>query len=400
MMFLQFFIWGSWYVSMTGWMGVKGVELSGLTAWAYSVGPIAAIVSPFFMGMIADRFFASQRVLAAMHCLGGIALLLVPQLATGSTASANDNFQHPLILLIFAHMLCYMPTLGLSSTVALHHLSDAQKQFPIVRVFGTVGWIAGNLAVTALPGGDSSVHQWHLAGGAGIALALFALTLPHTPPPQAGQPFSARRALGLDALGLLSRPSYAVFIIASLALCIPLSGYYAQARNFVSFVGFQNNATAVMSLGQASEVLFMLLMPLSFARMGYKWVLAAGMLAWVLRYGLFALGAEDKIQWMAVCGVLLHGICYDYFFVAGQLYADRVAPKELRAQAQGFFVLITQGLGMFIGARLFSELMSRHTAADSTIDWKIVWLIPAGIALAVLVGFATLFRDEAKPTQT
>lgn len=395
LMFLQFFVWGAWYVSMTGWM--KDAGLDGLTAWAYSVGPIAAIISPFFLGMVADRFFATQRVLGALHLFGGIALIAIPHAVRGFPASADDNFFHPLVLLILAHMLCYMPTLGLSSSLSFHHMANTEKQFPVVRVFGTIGWIAGNWAVSLLPEGDRSVEQWYVAGGAGVLLALFSLTLPDTPPPQKGQPFSLRQTLGLDALKLLTRPSYFIFILCSLLICIPLAGYYAQARNFAEFVGFKS-PTAVMSLGQASEIFFMLIMPLCFARLGIKWMLAAGMFAWGVRYGLFAGAAEDRVLWMTLVGIALHGICYDFFFVAGQIYVDRTAPHHIRAQAQGFLVLVTQGVGMFLGARAFGALTTRFAGAggDGPPDWAMIWAIPGAAAVVITLGFVATFRESSR----
>jgi nucleoside transporter len=400
MMFLEFFVWGAWYVSMTGWMKVE--KLDGLVAWAYSVGPIAAIVSPFFLGMIADRFFATQRVLGVMHLLGGAALLAVPYLALGSSVSAKDNFFHPFVLLLLAHMLCFMPTLGLTNSLSFAHITNSEKQFPLIRVFGTIGWIAGNLAVSyGLPEGDKSAGQWYLAGGAAVLLGLFSFTLPHTPPPSKGKAVSIGQILGLDAIGLLAKPSYLVFIICSFLICIPLSGYYAQARNFVEFTGFAK-PTTTMSFGQMSEILFMLVMPLCFARLGVKWMLAVGMLAWVARYGLFAAAADDKVMWMVLGGVILHGICYDFFFVTGFIYVDKAAPHAIRGQAQGFLVLVTQGLGMFVGARAFGRIVGEYTTGEgvaAVLNWKMIWAIPAGAALVVLLVFVAAFRDRGDNSQ-
>jgi nucleoside transporter len=327
-----------------------------------------------------------------MHILGGVCLLAIPSVVEGLDPAAPKVFTHPYVLLLLGHMLFYMPTLGLTNTLSFHNMTAPEKQFPIVRVFGTIGWIAGNIAVSKLEGGDKSPTQFLLAGGAAVLLGLYSLSLPHTPPPSAGKAVSTREILGLDSLALLAKPGYAVFILCSFLICIPLAGYYNQARNFVEFVGFAE-PTFTMSYGQMSEILFMVSMPLFFARLGVKWMLAVGMLAWVARYGLFAFGADDKVLWMALGGVLLHGICYDFFFVTGFLYVDRAAPKELRGQAQGFLVLVTQGLGLGVGAKVVEKLVERSTPEGAAMDWHSFWQALAIAALVVLVAFVALFRE-------
>lgn len=400
MMFLQFFVWGSWYVSMTGW--ISAVRLDALTADAYSVGPIAAIISPFFLGLVADRFFASQRVLAVMHLLGGLFLLGIPTVALTAGAGAPTGFLHPFILMLLGHTLCFMPTLGLTNTLAFHNITDQEKQFPLIRVFGTIGWIVGNIAVSWLPGGDKSPAQFYLAGGAALLLSAYSLTLPHTPPPMAGKQVSAGDILGLKALRLLSKPSYFVFILCSFLICIPLAGYYAQARNYVEATGavVNGSATFTMSFGQMSEIFFMLIMPLMFARLGVKNMLLAGMAAWVLRYGLFAAAAENKVFWMVLGGVVLHGICYDFFFVTGMIYVDKKAPPAIRNQAQGFLVLVTQGLGLGIGAKLFFAHVVRNSTVTSEgvteFDWYSIWFYPAVFAGVILVLFFVTFWDRVE----
>jgi nucleoside transporter len=405
MMFLQFFVWGAWYVSMTGWMNEVGI--GGLTFWAYTVGPIAAVISPFFLGIVADRLFPVQVVLGALHILGGVALVVVPEVVGGLAPGRAMSFSHPYVLLLLAHMLCYMPTLGLSNSLSFHNMDRPERQFPIVRVFGTVGWIVGNIVVsgslkpwgldvTWIEAGDKSPVQFYVAGGAAVLLGLYAFSLPHTPPPSRGKKVTVREVLGLDSLVLLKRADYMVFVICSFLICIPLAAYYSSARNFVAFAGF-GHPTLTMSYGQMSEILFMILMPLCFARLGVKWMLAAGMLAWVARYGLFAGAADQRIMSMVVLGVLLHGICYDFFFVAGSLYVDRIAPREIRSQAQGFLVLITQGLGLGVGAQLIGELnkaTTSTTAAGRVFDWQTFWLVPAAFAAVVLVAFVSLFKDK------
>ena len=429
MMFLQFFVWGAWYVTTGPYMEAHG--LSNVIFWAYTVGPIAAIISPFFLGMVADRFFASERVLGALHILGGIGLLLAPRMANhhweGAPTEGPFAFlrEGPFIGCLLLHMLCYMPTLGLTNTVAFHAMRNPETQFPLVRVWGTIGWIVAGLCVSwlgvdrgerVIEGlGSMALGQYHLGGAAAIVLGLYAFTLPHTPPPAKGKPFSARDALCLDALALLKRPSFAVFIVCSLLVCIPLAAYYSYAGTFVGNQGVAN-VGAVMSRGQMSEIFFMIIMPVCFAGLGVKWMLAVGMLAWAVRYGLFWWAAGNApadhgaaLAWIIgdshvalpiFLGILLHGICYDFFFVTGFIHTEREAPKELRASAQGFLVLITQGLGMLIGAQASGWLYGRSGAASGGQHWQQFWLAPCLFALGVLVVFVLAFHHRERPKPT
>ncbi len=356
MMFLQFFIWGAWYVTAYLFLDTIGFG-GGEIKWTYSVGPIAGIISPFFVGMIADRFFATERVLGIMHLVGGAVMFAAVQMMGGAEPSPDA-----VNLLFFGHMLCYFPTLSLTNTLALHNMKDAEKEFPLIRVFGTIGWIVAGLVVSA-QGWDNKIEMFQLAAGAAILMGLYSFTLPHTPPPSAGKKVSAREILGVDALVLLKRPSFAIFMASSFLVCIPLAFYYQMAGKFVDHAGLENPAFK-MSFGQMSEILFMVVMPLFFARLGVKWMLFVGMLAWVARYALFALGASDGVVWMVLGGVVLHGICYDFFFVTGQIYTDRVAPPAIRGQAQGMLVLFTLGLGMLIGAQVAGEVEEMYTPAE------------------------------------
>jgi nucleoside transporter len=409
MMFLQFFVWGAWYVSMTGFMGPAGI--SSLEGAAYTVGPLAAIIAPFFLGMVADRFFASERVLSFLHVLGGVLLIAAPMAARPFTlpqAPADASllytlfihdlpaFTQPFVWLLFGHMLCYMPTLGLTTSLAFQHLENQERDFPWVRVWGTIGWIVGNVAVSFLPDKDRSPGQFYLAGGAAILLGLYSLTLPHTPPPSKGKQTTFGQILGTDSFRLFRNPYYVVFIVCSFLICIPLAGYYQQARNFVQHAGLLilDSATFTMSFGQMSEIVFMLLMPLFFARLGVKWMLLVGMAAWVARYLLFAFAADEKILWMIFLGVLLHGICYDFFFVTGMIYVDKRASQDIRHQAQGFLVLVTQGLGLGLGAKLFFAHVQMNTTSDGVRDWYTIWLYPAAFAAGVMVVFFLLFWDR------
>lgn len=409
MMFLQFFVWGAWYVSMTGFINAQG--MGAVTGAAYTVGPLAAILAPFFSGMIADRFFPSQQVLGVLHILGGLFLMLAPAMASAYELAPPPEdaslfyklvlhdlpaYVHPFILMLFLHMLCYMPTLGLTASVSFQNLQNQEKEFPIVRVLGTIGWIVGNIAVSFLADKDQSASQFYMAGGAGILLGLYSFTLPHTPPPLKGQKATLGQVLGTDSLKLFKVPSYSIFMLSSFLICIPLAGYYAQARNFVeaSNALVNGSATFTMSFGQMSEIFFMLIMPLCFVRLGVKWMLIGGMGAWVARYGLFSMAADDNIVWMVLLGVILHGICYDFFFVTGMIYVDKRAPAAIRNQAQGVLVLVTQGLGLGIGAKLFFAHVLMNTSEAGVTDWKAVWFLPAMFAGAVLIFFALLFKED------
>ncbi len=345
MMFLQFFIWGSWYVTAPlylGKLGFGGEEFF----WTYSVGPIAGIISPFFLGMVADRFFASERVLGAMHLLGAAAMYGALTVMGGEEPSPSM-----INTLFFAHMLCYYPTLALTNTLALHNMTDAEKQFPLIRVFGTIGWIVAGFMLDQL-GWSSSRDMFYLTIGASVLLGLYSFTLPHTPPPSAGKEVSTRELLGVDAFVLFKNRSFLIFMVSSFLICIPLAFYYQLAARALQQTGAENVATT-MSFGQVSEIFFMLAMPLFFKRLGVKWMLVVGMAAWVIRYGLFAVASPqpDPIIWMMILGIVLHGICYDFFFVTGQIYTDKTAPPAIRGQAQGMLVLFTLGIGMFIGAQ-------------------------------------------------
>jgi len=354
MMFLEFFVWGAWYVTVGNYMGAHHMDRH--VFWAYTVGPLAAIASPFFLGMVADRFFATERVLAVMHLIGGGALLAAPMFAPATA----DGSPWPFVGLLLVHMLCYMPTLGLTNTLAFHNLTSRERQFPVIRVFGTIGWIVANIVVSRLLEADKTRTQFYVAGGAGLLLGVFSFLLPHTPAPARGRAVSVRDVLGLDALVLMKDRSFAVFLVSSFLICIPLAAYYNYAPIFADAAGFHNVAFS-MSFGQMMEVIFMLLMPVFFGWLGVKWMLLVGMFAWILRYGLFAAAGDSGAAWMVLGGILLHGICYDFFFVTGFIYVDRQAKARIRGQAQGLLVLVTQGLGMLIGAQLIGRLVNYCT---------------------------------------
>ena len=391
MMFLQFFIWGAWYTTIAVYMTNHGMET--LAAWPYTVNPIAAIAAPFFVGLVADRYFATQKALGTMHLLGGVILLATPQTAGNSTL---------FIVLLLLYNLCYMPTLGLSSSLAFHHIADQEKQFPKIRVWGTIGWIVAGLFISfglsPLLGGqaEATAAPLYVSAIASILLGLYCFTLPHTPPSAAGQPVSVRSVMGLDAMKQLGSRSFWVFIISAFLISIPLAAYYNYTQLFLVAAHVKNIA-ATQTLGQMSEMLFMLAMPLLFRRLGVKWMLVAGMGAWVVRYALFAAAAPNAVFWMIALGILLHGICYDFFFVTGQIYVDKKSTAAIRGQAQGFFVLVTYGLGMLVGAQAAGKVYNRFLAGGTGLSlpqWNQFWWLPAGFALLVMIFFAVMFNDR------
>lgn len=363
MMFIQFFIWGAWYVTGPNYLSTIGFKAEDFGTM-YSVGPIAGMIAPFFVGMIADRFFSAQKLLGVMHLLGA-ALMFA---ATLQMKSANPS-PFTINMLFFAHMLAYFPTLALTNTIAMKCMSNPEKEFPGIRVLGTIGWIVAGLAITWLKF-DTNIGMFNLVVGAGVALGLFSFALPHTPPSATG-PVRVRQIVGLDALVMLKNPSYLVFLVSATLICIPLAFYYQIASRVVEMTGLPIGQT--MTYGQMSEIFFMLVMPFFFARLGVKWMIAVGMLAWVARYALFSIGAPDEVRWMILVGILLHGICYDFFFVTGQIYTDEAAPRQVRAQAQGLLVLFTMGLGMAIGAKIAGKIEAQHTPPASV---AIVQVLP------------------------
>jgi nucleoside transporter len=397
MMFLQFFIWGAWYTTIAVYMTNHGMER--LTYWPYTVNPIAAIVAPFFLGLVADRYFSTERVLGVLHLLGGFVLLAVPRF-TGSPTT--------FILLLLFYNLCYMPTLGLANSLAFHHIQSQEQQFPLIRVFGTIGWIVAGLFIslvlgnimTAVP--ETTAWPLYTAGIASLLLGVYSFSLPHTPPPGKGQPVSLRSIAGLDAFAQLGDRPFYIFIAASLLLCIPLAAYYNFTQIFLGAAGVKRIA-ATQTLGQMSETVFMLLMPLMFLRLGVKKMLMVGMGAWVLRYALFAIAAPNAVFWLIVIGILLHGVCYDFFFVTGQIYVDKKSTPQIRGQAQGFLVLVTYGIGMLIGAQVAGRVFNSFlgTATSLTLEqWRSFWILPAAFAGAVLLFFAAFFKPQARTSET
>lgn len=392
MMFLQYFVWGSWFVTLGTYLGTTLKFPGERIGLAYGTASVAGMIAPFFVGMIADRFFATQRILALLHIVGGGLLYY---------ASLQSEFSIVYAVLL-GYFICYMPTLALSNSLSFHNMSDPGTQFPGIRVLGTIGWIAGGLIVGALKVEALNVPM-QIAAGASVALGLFCLALPHTPPGNVGKKVTLGDVIGLDALKLMREPSFAVFVIGSFLICIPLQFYYAFTNPFLNEIGVEN-AAGKMTMGQMSEIVFMLVMPIFFVRLGVKYMLLVGMACWAARYALFAFGAADKVTWMLYIGLLLHGICYDFFFVTGQIYVDKKATVDIRGAAQGFIAFVTLGLGGFIGTWLAGDIVGRYSttnaAGEVSHDWRTIWLIPAAGAAAVLLLFAFTFFDRSGDEST
>jgi nucleoside transporter len=386
MMFLQFFVWGTWYATLgtyLGKIGFDGTDVGGI----FSTINLGAIVAPLFVGIIADRFFQAQKILGILHLFGAIILYWL------SCVTNPSSFYWILLL----YSLCYMPTLAIANTVAFFQMSDPGKEFPSIRVLGTIGWIVAGLMIGNLALEDSHV-QLQLGAAASVVLGIYAFFLPSTPPKAKGEPASIGKMLGLDALQLMKDRSFAVLIIGSLLVSIPLSFYYIWANPFFNEEGMVN-AASKMTMGQGSEIVFMLLMPVFFARLGIKKMIMIGIFCWFARYILFAYGNNEDLVFMFYLGILIHGVCYDFFFVTGQIYVDSEAPEKVRSSAQGLITLVTYGVGMYIGAIIAGHVVESYQilGQDGAItghDWVHIWWIPALLALVVLILFAIFFKEK------
>lgn len=397
MMFINYFVWGCWFVTIFTYMVTQteegGLGFSGTqAAFAFGNYAFAAMVSPFFIGMVADRFFATEKVMAVLHFLGAIFMFGLTQVT-----DYNSFF-----ILLLAYNLCFMPTIALTNSLSFHHLDDPEKQFPGIRVLGTIAWIVigfiiGGLGTTVLP--------LQIAVAISILMGIYSLTLPHTPPKGKSEKAGIREILGLDALALLKDRSYATVVIASMLLCIPLGFYFSLSNTFLTEIGtasvgwnlFDINfaeSERLLILGQVSEIFFLISLPFFFKRWGMKWVMVVGMAAWAIRYVFFGFGDTDSLIWMIIFGIVLHGICYDFFFVSGQIFVDKNTPETLKSSAQGLITFATYGVGLYIGTILSGFVVDAFLESGGGHDWKSIWLIPAGLAAVVLVGFMALFNDK------
>lgn len=388
LMFLQFFVWGAWFVTLGTYLNALGFSATEIGT-AYLTNNLGAIIAPIFVGMIADRFFASEKVIAVLHLVGAAVLYYV------TTLSETTE----IILWLLVYNACYMSTLALANSIGFAQMHAPDLQFPKVRVWGTIGWIVAGLSITfILVGGEGNIETTNLpmtmAAACSAVLGFYCFSLPHTPPASRGEQVTMGRVLGLEAVSLLKDRSFAVFAASSLLICIPLAFYYSFANLFLNEVGMQGVA-AKMTLGQVSEALFLLAMPFFFRRLGVKWMLLVGMLAWVLRYGVFAFGSIDLVG-LLYLGILLHGVCYDFFFVTGQIYIDQRARQEIRASAQGFITLLTYGAGMAIGTYLAGRVVDIYVVEGGH-NWQSIWLIPCAFAGLIAIVFALVFREEPSP---
>jgi nucleoside transporter len=387
MMFLNYVIWGAWYVTLDTYLTAT-LHFSGTQAGSiFGTAALACMISPFFVGLIADRFFAAERVLAALHLLGAGFLYLVSRAASFG----------PVYILMLAYCLCYFPTIALTNSLALRNVSNAGNQFPLIRVFATLGWIAIGQVIGRMRV-EASATPFLLAAGASVAMSIFSLALPHTPPADKGRAITVRAVLGLDALVMLKKPSFLVFVVASVLACIPLTFYFSFTNAYLNDLGVQN-AAGKMTWGQVSEVGAMLAMPFIFRRFSLKSILLAGLLAWSVRYGLLAYGNAAAGMWMFYVAILLHGICFDFFFMTGQLYTDQEAPPNLRVTAQGFISFMTYGVGMYLGSVLSGvavDFFTTGSGSHARRDWTSFWMTSALSAFAIFLLVAFFFQSRGR----
>jgi nucleoside transporter len=397
MMFLEFFIWGAWFVTL-GTFLINNLNASGgQTAAVFSTQSWGAIIAPFIIGLIADRYFNAEKIMGILHLLGAVLLYQVYHIGSVTNVYPPEVFYYLLI-----YMILFMPTLALVNSISFNQMTNTEKQFPPIRVWGTIGWIVAGLAISLIFLWDSTEsvkaglmrNTFLLASIASLILGIFSFTLPKTPPKIAkGAELKVSEVLGLDALKLLKDKNFLIFFIASILICIPLAFYYQYANPFLQDIGMKN-PTAKMSLGQFFEIFFLLLRPFFFKKFGFKVTILAGMLAWAIRYALFAYGNAGDLTFMLIIGIILHGICYDFFFVSGQIYTDAKAGVKFKSAAQGLITLATYGIGMLIGFEIAGLIADAYKTGENTFDWKMIWIIPSIIAFVVFLLFAIFFNDK------
>ena len=380
MMFLQYFIWGTWYVTLNTYLG-ETLSFTGIQiGLSYGTFAIAAMISPFFVGLVADKFFSTERVLGTLHILGALLFVVAAQMKSFA-------FFYPSLLL---YTLTYTPTMALTNSLSFHQMENPGKEFPGIRVLGTIGWIVANNVIGFLDYG-SSVNQLYVGALASLLLGLYSFSLPHVPPKKHVDA-TIREIIGLDALSLLKNRAFAIIIIASVLTCIPLSFYYGFTASYLSDLGMKYIPNK-LSMGQMAEIVFMLILPFFLNKYGVKKVFLIGMISWLLRYISFAYGNINELAWMIYLGILLHGLCYDFFFVTGQIYVDKTAPSYLKSSVQGMITFATYGLGMFIGTWFAGRIVDFYTVSGDP-QWQQIWIVPAGIAFIVLLIFLLMFREK------
>ena len=392
MMFLEFFIWGGWFVTLGTFLGNNLEATAGQSSMAFSTQSWGAIIAPFIIGLIADRYFNAERILGILHLIGAFLMYQMYQ-------STDFTAFYPYVL---GYMILYMPTLALVNSISFRQMKDPAKEFSNIRVFGTIGWIIAGLVISYLFVWDSPEalqagmlkNTFLMAGVASAILGLFSFTLPKTPPSiDKNEKVTISEMLGLDALNLLKDKNFLVFFVSSVLICIPLAFYYQNTNPFLAEIGLPN-PTGKMAIGQISEALFILALPFFFTKFGFKKTILVGMLAWTLRYLMFAYGNADELSFMLIIGIALHGICYDFFFVSGQIYTDTKAGQKHKSAAQGLITLATYGVGMLIGYWIAGQITESLTMEDGTHIWETIWIYPAGFAAAVFILFALIFKNE------
>ena len=389
MMFLNFFVWSIWFVTMGTYLIKGNIAATGeQTGAAYGTQCLGAIIAPFIIGLIADKFFPAQKILGLLHLAGAGLLYFI------ATQTSFASFYSLLLI----YMIIYMPTLALVNAITLKQVTNAEKEFAGIRMWGTIGWIAAGLIIGRMAWENNPAARavtFKVAAAVSVLLGIGSFFLPNTPPPKAGQKVTVSEVLGLDAIKILKDKNYLIFFIASILICIPLAFYYGQANLFLNEAGMQG-AAGKMTLGQVAETVFLFLMPFFFVRFGVKKMLLIGMLAWVLRYLLFAYGNTGDNLWMLYTGIIFHGICYDFFFVTGQIYTDQKAGPHIRSSAQGLITLATYGIGMYIGFYLAGIIVDKYQLADGMHNWQTIWLFPCFFAAGVALLFLLFFNNDKK----
>ena len=397
MMFFQYFIWSAWYVTMGAFL-TKGLGCTDTqSGLAYGFTAFAFIISPMFTGLIADKFFDSEKIVGVLHLAGAVLLYFM------SKSTSFDSF-FPLMII---YMLLYAPTIALTSSIAMQLIENPEKEFPSIRVLGTIGWIAaglfigfGNIDFTngmELAGFDeTSSTPFFIAAGASVILGLISFALPKVAPKDKGGKVDIKGLLGLDALSLMKNKSFRMLIISIFLIYIPMTFYFVNGSVFLGEMGITKSA-ALQTLGQVSEVGFMLILPFILGRIGIKPMLIVGMVAWILRYLFYGYADGDANMWMIYVAIGLHGICYDFLFVSTQIYIDKKAPKNLRSSAQALMTTATYGIGMFLGANIVGYITKSYKIAGTTNhDWNPIWLIASTMVAVVVIFFAFTFKDDTR----